>query len=78
MFTGQLDIEQGISYVSTGMHRFIMDEIDIAVRQGRVGNQKNLLSPFFAKMEMNKQKWQRQAEKELSLYNYLKKYIYQK
>ena len=76
MFTGQLDSEQGISYISTGMHRFIMDEIDIAVRQGRVGNQKNLLAPFFAKMEMNKQKWQRQAEKELSLYDYLKKYIY--
>jgi hypothetical protein len=59
------------------MHRFIIDEIDMAIRQGRVGNQRDALTPFFVKMEMNKQRWQRQAEKELSLFEYLKRNIYQ-
>lgn len=77
MFTGQFDIEQGITYVSTGMNRFIFDEIDVAVGQCRMGDQKNNLAPFFTRMELNKQRWSKQAEKELTLFQYLKKNIYQ-
>jgi hypothetical protein len=49
----------------------------MTIRQGRIGNQRDTLTPFFVKMEMNKQRWQRQAEKELSLFEYLKRNIYQ-
>jgi hypothetical protein len=46
----------------------------VTIQQG--DNPKQYLAPFFVNLERKKQRWNQAAEKELTLYEFLKRNIY--
>jgi tryptophan halogenase len=77
MFTGKLDLYTGITFISTGMNRHIVDKIDTLKRQFHSQHDfRKTYFDSFTKMDMRKKRWQELAEKELTLCQYLKKYIH--
>lgn len=77
MFTGQLDLNYGITFISTGMNRHIIDRIDVIKRQfhSKTDFRKRFFDSF-TKMEMRKKRWKELAEKEPTLYQYLRTHIH--
>jgi hypothetical protein len=77
MHTSQIDMHEGISYVSVGMDYPIVDTIDVEISKIKHGiDYQKFWAPWFAKLEQNKQRWKRAAEKELTMHDYLKRFIY--
>ena len=77
MHTGILDAAEGITYVSVGLNYPIVDSVDVELNRIKDGiDYKKFWAPRFAKLEQNKQRWKKAAEKELSLYEFLKRNIY--
>lgn len=77
MFYGGLDPYKGLVWIATGMNHPIVDQIDL----GHTEHHHNIkvkeeFAESFTKMEINKTRWWKEAEKELSLCQWLKKYIH--
>ena len=65
--------QDGITWVSAGMNYFILDRIHAQL--GGIQDNieyKKYWAPFFAKMEQRKYRWKLAADRELSLYEFLK------
>jgi tryptophan halogenase len=77
MFSETPDPMAGITYVSTGMNYHIFDLIGQKWHEGydHIDHNK-FLNPIFQKFEKNKEKWNKFSQKEMSLYQYLKKKVY--
>lgn len=77
MFTNKIDVLEGITYVATGMGYTMIDEIDQKVYEIKdAEDYRRFWVPYFVKLEQKKQAWDVAAENELTLYEYMKKYIY--
>jgi tryptophan halogenase len=67
----------GINYISTGMNYFISDTIDqINDENFRQIDYKKFMEPILLHLDERKERWEKAAKNELSLYEYLKKNIY--
>lgn len=79
MFTHNPDTRHGITYVSAGMNRPMMDEIDQRLYElEKKDGDRNFWRSIFCNLEENRERWKFQARKELSLYEYLRRNIYEK
>jgi hypothetical protein len=77
MFTNKIDIVEGITYVSTGMGYHIIDDVDQRVYEIKdQEDYKRFWTPWFVELEKKKHLWKLAAEKELTLYEFLKRNIY--
>jgi tryptophan halogenase len=73
MFTGTAPLEGGITRIAAGMNYDILDKITITVEQNRNGrNYEEQFAGSFAMFEKKKAYWSKMAEKEPTLYRYLK------
>jgi flavin-dependent dehydrogenase len=71
------DLKQGISWISVGMRFFVLDEITQKfLEHSYAVNHKEMFDPFFKAQDVAKKRWQSAAEKELTHYEFLKKYIH--
>jgi len=79
MFTGEVDSKQGITYISVGMNRPMLDNLHVKLAEIETNtNLKSLLIPYFVRLETNRERWKKQAEVEPTLFEYLKKNIHGK
>jgi tryptophan halogenase len=77
MHTSIVDENEGITYVSAGMDYPILDHVDVEINKIQDGiDYKKFWAPWFSNLELNKHRWKKVAETELTLYEYMKKYIY--
>lgn len=77
MFNFNVIGNAGINYISVGMNYFISDIIDQTLDQNHLRiDYKGVMQPIFNHFEARKERWNKAAEQELSLYEYLKKNIY--
>ena len=77
MFQANIDYTKGLVWIATGMNHHLIDELNVKnVQFVRNKSLKEIFAPHFTKMEMLKSFWWKSAESELSLYNWLKKYIH--
>lgn len=77
MFTKHLDTRVGITWISTGMNRHIVDLLDQKKEEFTDGvNHKEFYAPSFTAMEMNKAAWTKAALSELTLCEYLRRNIH--
>jgi tryptophan halogenase len=73
MFTGTAPLEGGITRIAAGMNYDILDKITITTEQNRNGRDyKEQFANSFAMFEKKKAYWSKMAEKEPTLYQYLK------
>jgi hypothetical protein len=76
-FLNTADLSLGISWISTGMRFFILDKItQRLIEHNNAVDHKKMFDPYFIAQEKTKKRWQAAAEKELTHYEFLKKYIY--
>jgi tryptophan halogenase len=69
--------KEGIPWISVGMNYPVLDQVDQKLHEFYDGvNHKQLWLPQFIEFDIRKHKWNLAAERELSLFQYLKKYIY--
>ena len=77
MFTNQAPISAGITRISVGMHYPILDRISVEMRQNREKvDYKKEMSKYFDLLDKKKRFWNKSAEAEPTLFNYLKNNIY--
>jgi hypothetical protein len=77
MFSETPDPAAGITYVSAGMNYFMLDQVGQKWHEGHDHiDYSSMLAPVFTMFDDRKNKWNKFAEKELSLYQYLKKNIF--
>jgi hypothetical protein len=79
MFQHIFDIEKGLVWIATGMNHHIIDEI--TVKNAQMYEKIPLKTKYaesFTEIEMNKQRWWRAAESELSLCDWLEKHVHGK
>lgn len=78
MFSHRYDHNSGINYISVGMNYCISDEIDQAILKNKfeVDVYKEMKNVFI-KMEERKARWEKAAQNEKTLYQYLKENIYE-
>jgi tryptophan halogenase len=77
MFNPAPNEHDGITWISTGMNYMFLDQIQakmINIKEGN--NAKQYWAPYFLNLEKKKEKWKKAAEKELTLYEFLKRNIY--
>ena len=68
---------EGIPWISVGMNYPVLDQVDQKLHEFYDGiDHKKEWLPQFIEFDLRKHKWNRAAESELSLYQYLKKNIY--
>jgi hypothetical protein len=68
---------EGIPWISVGMNYPVFDRVDQILHEfyDQVDHRK-FWAPYFSLLESRKEKWKRAAEKEMTLYQYLKTNIY--
>jgi tryptophan halogenase len=77
MFSETPDPAAGITYVSAGMNYFMLDQVGQKWHEGHDHiNYSSILAPVFSMFDDRKRTWNKYAEKEPSLYQYLKKNIF--
>lgn len=77
MFTGRIEGINGINWISTGMHWFMLDAMHVFGEECiSPVNIKDNYDPVFQNFEYNKQRWIEAAKNAPSLYQYLKENIY--
>jgi hypothetical protein len=77
MFSGESDPHKGLVWIATGMNHHIVDQISAGnVEYTYNIKLKDAFADSFSKMEMNKVKWWNEAKKELSLFQWLLRYIH--
>jgi tryptophan halogenase len=77
MFNPAPNEHDGITWISTGMNYMFLDQIQakmINIKEGN--NAKQYWAPYFLNLEKKKERWKKAAEKELTLYEFLKRNIY--
>jgi tryptophan halogenase len=68
---------EGIPWISVGMNYPVFDKVDQMLHEFYDNvDHKKFWAPFFTLLETRKNKWRRAAEKELSLFQFLKNNIY--
>lgn len=68
---------EGIPWISVGMNYPVFDVVDQIQHEWYEGiDHSKLWAPTFTLLDLRKEKWRKAAQKELSLYEYLKKNIY--
>jgi hypothetical protein len=69
--------KEGSPWISVGMNYPVLDQVDQKLHEFYDGvDHKQLWLPQFIEFDIRKHKWALAAERELSLFQYLKKYIY--
>jgi hypothetical protein len=77
MFNGVTPDLGGISWISVGTEYFILDKIAVALKQRFVNRDfKQEYEHIFKMFEERKARWREAAKDKLSLYQYLKRHIY--
>jgi tryptophan halogenase len=77
MFHGQFQVNKGMIWIATGMNHHIVDEINVLEKEWQVGKPlKSVYAESFTAIEMNKARWWKAAESELSLCDWLAKYVH--
>jgi hypothetical protein len=76
-YSGIVDLNQGIPWIATGMNFMTLDKIyQMLIEHNNLVDHKQMFDPFFKNQEFTKKRWNRAANKELSHYEFLKKYIH--
>lgn len=76
-YSGIVNLEQGIPWIATGMRFMTLDKMhQQLIEHNNCVDHKEMFDPFIKAQEFNKERWSRAADKELSHYEFLKKYIY--
>ena len=77
MFRADLDSSTGLVWIATGMNHHIIDDLNVKNTQF-INKQplKEVFAPYFTNMEISKNNWWRAAEREDSLYKWLKNKIH--
>lgn len=77
MFQNTFLVDTGLVWIATGMNHHIVDEITVKDAQWyNPGDLKARYADSFTEMEMNKHRWWQEAQKELSLCDWLAKHVH--
>ena len=77
MFKANIDINGGLIWIATGMNHHVIDQLNAkSVEFTNNIDTKTLFAEAFTKVEINKQRWWTAAKNELSLAEYLRKFIH--
>jgi len=77
MFAGETPEFGGISWVSVGMNYFMLDKVNVELRQNFDQiNLKEMYAPIFNLFEERKKRWREASQDKPSLYQYLKNTVY--
>lgn len=77
MFTNDPNVKNGITYISTGMNRPMLDEIDQKLYENReYDGHKSFWRAKFLLLEQRREKWKALAHNKPTLYQYLKRNIH--
>ena len=72
-------LDKGLIWIATGMNHHIIDEITVKEHEWhRRINLKSTYAPVFTELEMNKKRWREAAQKEMTLCDWLGKYVHNK
>ncbi len=79
MFQNVFLLDKGLIWIATGMNHHIIDEITVKEHEWhRRINLKSTYAPVFTELEMNKKRWREAAQKEMTLCDWLGKYVHNK
>ncbi len=77
MFQHVFLLDKGLIWIATGMNHLIIDELIVKDREWHSDVPfKRKYAKSFTDMEMNKQRWWNDAQQEMSLYDWLAKYVH--
>jgi hypothetical protein len=77
MFKNVFTVDTGLIWIATGMNHFIIDEITVKEIQWKQPQPlKSVYAQSFTDMELNKTRWRKAANNELSLCDWLEKYVH--
>lgn len=76
-YTNIVKMDEGAAWISTGMNFLVLDKMaQIYIEHNNRVDHKTMFEPYFKAQEFAKHRWLEAAKKELTHYEFLKKYIY--